>query len=155
MQRLLIALWKTFLIRGLWIMTTINGYSDQLVTTVKNSGAFERYPDWSRPMARQLAREACRRLELDEISQHGVALKGLSMEALSLSQVLLLLGQEPNFPQDGEPLAMRACQRMKVDEKSTYGLAIMALALEAFNLAKLLVRPLRPVVELPPGISTG
>ena len=49
-------------------MSTIKGYSDQLVTMVKNSGTFEHYPDWSRPMARQLAREACRRLELDEIS---------------------------------------------------------------------------------------
>jgi hypothetical protein len=47
------------------------------------------------------------------------------------------------------------CQRLKVDETSPYGLAIKALALEAFNLAKLLVRPLRPAVELPPGISTG
>ena len=69
-------------------MTTIKGYSDQLVTTVMNSGAFERYPNWSGPMARQLAREACRRLELDEISRHGVALKGLAMEALNLAQVL-------------------------------------------------------------------
>jgi len=136
-------------------MTTIKGYSDQLVTTVKNSGAFERYPDWSRPMARQLAREACRRLELDEISRYGVALKGLAMEALNLGQVLLLLGQELNFPQDGEPLAKRACQRLKVDETSPYGLAMMALALEAFSLVKLLAQPLRPVVELPPGISTG
>ena len=136
-------------------MTTIKGYSDQLVTTVKNSGAFERYPDWSRPLARQLAREACRRLELDEISRHGVALKGLAMEALNLGQVLLLLGQELNFPQEGEPLAKRACQRLKVDETSPYGLAMMALALEAFSLVKLLAQPLRPVVELPPGISTG
>ena len=136
-------------------MTTIKGYSDQLVTTVKNSGAFERYPDWSRPMARQLAREACRRLELDEISRYGVALKGLAMEALNLGQVLLLLGQELNFPQDGEPLAKRACQRLKVDETSPYGLAMMALALEAFSLVKLLAEPLRPVVELPSGISTG
>ena len=136
-------------------MTTIRGYSDQLVTTVKNSGAFERYPDWSRPMARQLAREACRRLELDEISRYGVALKGLAMEALNLGQVLLLLGQELNFPQDGEPLAKRACQRLKVDETSPYGLAMMALALEAFSLVKLLAEPLRPVVELPSGISTG
>jgi len=155
MQRLLIALRETFLIRGLWIMTTIKGYSDQLVSTVKNSGAFKRYPDWSRPMARQLAREACRRLDLDEISRHGVALKGLAMEALNLGQVLLLLGQELNFPQDGEPLAKRACQRLKVDETSPYGLAMMALALEAFSLVKLLAQPLRPVVGLPPGISTG
>jgi hypothetical protein len=92
---------------------------------------------------------------LDEISRHGVALKGLAMEALNLGQVLLLLGQELNFPQDGEPLAKRACQRLKVDETSPYGLAIMALALEAFSLVKLLAQPLRPVVELPPGISTG
>lgn len=125
-------------------MTTIKGYSDQLVTTVMNSGAFERYPDWSGPMARELAREACRRLELDEISRHGVALKGLAMEALNLAQVLLLLGQRPNFPQDGEPLAKRACQRLKMDETSLYGLAMMALALEAFNLVKLLVQPLNP-----------
>jgi hypothetical protein len=152
---LLIALRETFLIRRLWIMSTIKGYSDQLVTTVKNSGAFERNPDWSRPMARQLAREACRRLELDEISRHGVALKGLAMEAFNLAQVLLLLGQEPNFPQDGEPLAKRACQRLKVDETSPYGLAMMALALEAFSLVRLLAQPLRPVVELPPGISAG
>ena len=136
-------------------MTTIMGYSDQLVTTVKNSGVFERYPDWSGPMARQLAREACRRLELDEISLHGAALKGLAMEALNLAQVLLLLGQEPNFPQDGEPLTRRVCQRLKVDETSPYGLAMVALALEAFNLVKLLVQPLRPAVELPPGTSTG
>jgi hypothetical protein len=141
---LLIALRKIFLIRGLWIMTTIKGYSDQLMTTVRNSGAFERYPDWSGPMARQLAREACRRLELDEISQRGLALKGLAMEALNLAQVLLLLGEGPNFPQDGEPLAKRACQRLKVDETSPYGLAMKALALEAFNLVKLLVQPLRP-----------
>jgi hypothetical protein len=141
---LLIALRKIFLIRGLWIMTTIKGYSDQLMITVKNSGAFERYPDWSGPMARQLAREACRRLELDEISQRGLALKGLAMEALNLAQVLLLLGEGPNFPQDGEPLAKRACQRLKVDETSPYGLAMKALALEAFNLVKLLVQPLRP-----------
>jgi hypothetical protein len=66
-------------------MTTIKGYSDQLVTTVMNSGAFARYPDWSGPMAKQLAREACRRLELDEISRDGVALKGLAMEALNLA----------------------------------------------------------------------
>ena len=125
-------------------MATIKGYSDQLVTTVRNSGIFERYPDWSGPMARQLAREACRRLELDEISRRGVALKGLAMEALNLAQVLLLLEQGPNFPQDGEPLAKRACQRLKVDEASPYGLAMMALALEAFNLVKLLVQPLRP-----------
>ena len=125
-------------------MATIKGYSDQLVTTVRNSGIFERYPDWSGPMARQLAREACRRLELDEISRHGVALKGLAMEALNLAQVLLLLEQGPNFPQDGEPLAKRACQRLKEDETSPYGLAMMALALEAFNLVKLLVPPLRP-----------
>ncbi len=122
-------------------MTTIKGYSDQLVITVMNSGAFERYPDWSRPMARELAREACRRLELDEVSRHGVALKRLAMEALNLAQVLLLLGQRPNFPQDGEPLAKRACQRLKMDETSLYGLAMMALALEAFNLVKLLVQP--------------
>jgi hypothetical protein len=152
---LLLALRETFLIRGLWIMTTIKGYSDKLVTTVMNSGAFERYPDWSGPMARQLAREACRRLELDEISQRGLALKGLAMEALNLGQVLLLLGQELNFPQDGEPLAQRVCQRLKVDETSPYGLAMMALALEAFSLVKLLAQPLRPIVELPPGISTG
>ena len=125
-------------------MTTIKGYSDQLVTTVKNSGVFERYADWSGPMARQLAREACRRIELDEISRHGVALKGLAMEALNLAQVLLLLGQGLNFPQDGEPLARRACQRLKVDETSPYGLAMMAVALEAFNLVKLLPQPLRP-----------
>jgi hypothetical protein len=125
-------------------MTTIKGYSDQLVTTVMNSGAFERYPDWSGPMARELAREACRRLRLDEISRHGVALKGLAMESLNLAKVLLLLGQGPNFLQDGEPLAKRACQRLKVDETSLYGLAMMALALEAFNLVKLLVQPLRP-----------
>ena len=106
-------------------------------------------------MARQLAREACRRLELDEISRHGVALKGLAMEALNLAQVLLLLGREPNFPQEGEPLAKRACQRLKVDETSPYGLAMMALALEAFNLVKLLVQPLRPIIELPPRISAG
>ena len=125
-------------------MATIKGYSDQLVTTVMNSGVFERYPDWSGPMARQLAREACRRIELDEISQHGVALKGLAMEALNLAQVLLLLGQGPNFLQDGESLAKRACQRLKVDETSPYGLAMVALALEAFNLAELLVQPHRP-----------
>jgi hypothetical protein len=125
-------------------MATIKGYSDQLVTTVRNSGIFERYPDWSGPMARQLAREACRRLELDEISRHGVALKGLAMEALNLAQVLLLLEQGPDFPQDGEPLAKRACQRLKEDETSPYGLAMMALALEAFNLVKLLVPPHRP-----------
>jgi len=125
-------------------MTTIKGYSDQLVTTVMNSGAFERYPDWSSPMARQLAREACRRLELDEISRHGLAMKGLAMEALNLAQVLQLLGQSPNFPQDGEPLAKQACQRLKVDETSPYGLAMMAVALEAFNLVKLLPQPLRP-----------
>jgi hypothetical protein len=125
-------------------MATIKGYSDQLVTTVMNSGVFERYPDWSGPMARQLAREACRRIELDEISRHGVALKGLAMETLNLAQVLLLLGQGLNFPQDGEPLARRACQRLKVDETSPCGLAMMALALEVFNLAKLLVQPLRP-----------
>jgi len=136
-------------------MATIKGYSDQLVTTVRNSGIFERYPDWSGPMARQLAREACRRIELDEISRHGVALKGLAMEALNLAQVLLLLEQGPNFPQDGEPLAKRACQRLKVDETSPYGLAMMALASEAFNLVKLLVQPLGPLEELPPGISTG
>ena len=136
-------------------MTTIKGYSDQLVSTVKNSGAFERYPDWSRPMARQLAREACRRLELDEISRHGVALKGLAMQAFTLAQVLLLLGQEPSFPQDGEPLVRQACQKLKVDETSPHGLAMMALALEAFNLVKLLVQPLRPLIELPPGISAG
>ncbi len=124
-------------------MATIKGYSDQLVTTVMNSRAFERYPDWSGPMAKQLAREACRRLELDEISRHGVALKGLAMEALNLAQVLLLLGEGPNFPQDGEPLAKRACQRLKVDETSPYGLAMMALALEAFNLVNLLAQPLR------------
>jgi hypothetical protein len=125
-------------------MATIKGYSDHLVTTVMNSGVFERYPDWSGPMARQLAREACRRIELDEISRHGVALKGLAMEALNLAQVLLLLEQGPNFLQDGEPLAKRACQRLKVDETSPYGLAMMALASEAFNLVKLLVQPLRP-----------
>jgi hypothetical protein len=125
-------------------MTTIKGYSDQLVTTVMNSGAFERYPDWSGPMARQLAREACRRIEVDEISRHGVALKGLAMEALNLAQVLLLLEPDPNFPQDGEPLAKQACHKLKVDETSPYGLAIMALALEAFNLVKLLAQPLRP-----------
>src|SRR4030042_5099570 len=125
-------------------MATIKGYSDHLVTTVVNCGVCERYPDWSGPMARQLAREACRRIELDEISRHGVALKGLAMEALNLAQVLLLLGQGPNFPQDGEPLAKRACQRLKMDETSPYGLAMMALALEAFNLVKLLVQPLRP-----------
>ena len=136
-------------------MTTIKGYSDQLVTTVMNSGAFERYPDWSGPMARQLAREACRRLEVDEISRHGVALKGLAMEALNLAQVLLLLEPGPNFPQDGEPLAKQACHRLKVDETSPYGLAMMALALEAFSLVKLLAHQLKPVVELPPGISTG
>jgi hypothetical protein len=136
-------------------MSTIKGYSDQLVTMVKNSGTFEHYPDWSRPMARQLAREACRRIELDEISRRGVALKGLAMEALNLAQVLLLLGQEPNFPQDGEPLVKRACQRLKVDETSPCGLAMMALGLEAFNLVKLLVQPLRPLIELPPGASTG
>jgi hypothetical protein len=122
-------------------MATIKGYSDHLVTMVMNSGVFERYPDWSGPMARQLAREACRRIELDEISLHGVALKGLAMEALNLAQVLLLLGQGPNFPQDGEPLARRACQKLKVDETSPYGLAMMALALEAFNLVDLLVQP--------------
>ena len=125
-------------------MTTIKGYSDQLVTTVMNSGAFERYPDWSRPMARQLAREACRRLELDEISRHGVALKGLAMEALNLAQILLLLEEGPNFPQDGEPLAKQACHRLKVDETSPCGLAMMALALEAFNLVRLLAQPHRP-----------
>lgn len=125
-------------------MTTIKGYSDQLVTTVMNSGTFERYPDWSGPMARQLAREACRRLEVDEISRHGVALKGLAMEALNLAQVLLLLEPGPNFPQDGEPLAKQACHKLKVDETSPYGLAMMALALEAFNLVKLLAQPLRP-----------
>jgi hypothetical protein len=125
-------------------MTTIKGYSDQLVTTVINSGTFERYPDWSGPMARQLAREACRRLELDEISRQGVALKGLAMEALNLAQVLLLLEPGPNFPQDGEPLAKQACHKLKVDETSPYGLAMMALALEAFNLVKLLAQPLRP-----------
>lgn len=119
-------------------MTTIKGYSDQLVTTVMNSGAFERYPDWSGSMARELAREACRRLELDEISRHGVALKRLALEALNLAQVLLLLGQGSNFAEDGEPLAKRSCQRLKVDETSPYGLAMMALALEAFNLVKLL-----------------
>jgi hypothetical protein len=32
---------------------------------------------------------------------------------------------------------------------------MMALALEAFNLVKLLVQPPGPLVELPPGISTG
>ena len=106
-------------------------------------------------MARQLAREACRRLELDEISRHGVALKGLAMQAFTLAQVLLLLGQEPSFPQDGEPLVKRACQRLKVDETSPCGLAMMALGLEAFNLVKLLVQPLRPLIELPPGISAG
>jgi hypothetical protein len=141
---LLTTLRETFLIRGGWIMTTIKGYSDQLVTTVMNSGAFERYPDWSGPMARQLAREACRRLEVDEISRHGVALKGLAMEALNLAQVLLLLEPGPNFPQDGEPLAKQACHKLKVDETSPYGLAMMALAFEAFNLVKLLVPPLRP-----------
>lgn len=125
-------------------MTTIKGYSDQLVTTVMKSGAFERYPDWSRSMARQLVREACRRLELDEISRHGLAMKGLAMEALNLAQVLQLLGQSPNFPQDGEPLAKQACQRLRVDETSPHGLAIIALALEAFNLVKLLPQPLRP-----------
>jgi hypothetical protein len=125
-------------------MTTIKGYSDQLVATVMNSGAFERYPDWSSPMARQLAREACRRIEVDEISRHGVAMKGLAMEALNLAQVLQLLGQSPNFPQDGEPLAKQACHRLKVDETSSYGMAMMALALEAFNLVKLLAQPLRP-----------
>lgn len=125
-------------------MTTIKGYSDQLVTTVMNSGAFERYPDWSGPMARQLAREACRRLELDEISRHGVALKGLAMEALNLAQILLLLEEGPNFPQDGEPLAKQACHRLKVDETSPCGLAMMALALEAFNLVRLLAQPHRP-----------
>jgi hypothetical protein len=130
-------------------MATIKGYSDHLVTTVMNSGAFERYPDWSGPMARQLAREACRRIELDEISRHGVALKGLAMEALNLAQVLLLLGQGSNFLQDGAPLAKRACQRLKVDETSPYGLAMMALALEAFNLVKLLVQPLRPQSVVP------
>jgi hypothetical protein len=136
-------------------MSTIKGYSDQLVTMVKNSGTFEHYPDWSRPMTRQLAREACRRIELDEISRRGMALKSLAMEALNLAQVLLLLGQEPNFPRDGEPLVRQACQRMKVDETSPYALAMMALALEAFNLVKLLVQPPGPLVELPPGISTG
>ena len=136
-------------------MTTIKGYSDQLVTTVKNSEAFGRYPDWSRPLARQLGREACRRLKLDEISRQGVALKGLAMEALNLGQVLLLLGQELNFPQEGEPLARRVCQRLKVDEKSAYGLAMTALALEAFSLAQLLSQPLGPIVELPPGVATG
>ena len=125
-------------------MTTIKGYSDQLVTTVMNSGAFEHYPDWSRSMARQLAREACRRIELDEISRQGLAMKGLAMEALNLAQVFQLLGQSLNFPQDGEPLAKQACQRLKVDETSPYGLAMMALALEAFNLVKLLPQPLRP-----------
>jgi hypothetical protein len=80
---------------------------------------------------------------LDEISRHGVALKGLAMEALNLAQVLLLLEQGSNFPQDGEPLAKRACQRLKVDETSPYGLAMMALTLEAFNLVKLLVQPFR------------
>ncbi len=122
-------------------MTTIKGYSDQLVTTVMNSGAFERYPDWSGPMARELAREACRRLALEEISRRGLAMKGLAMEALNLAQVLQLLGQSPNFPQDGEPLAKQACHRLRVDETSPYGLAMMALALEAFNLVKLLVQP--------------
>ena len=136
-------------------MTTIKGYSDQLVTMVKNSANFGRYPDWSRPLARQLAHEACRRIELDEISRRGVALKGLVMEALTLAQVLLLLGQEPSFPQDGEPLVRQACQRMKVDETSPYALAMMALVLEAFNLVKLLVQPPGPLVELPSGISTG
>ena len=136
-------------------MSTIKGYSDQLVTMVKDSGTFGRYPDWSRPLARQLAREVCRRLELDEISRHGVALKGLVMEALTLAQVLLLLGQEPSFPQDGEPLVRQACQRLKVDETSPYGLAMMALALEAFNLVKLLVQPFRTLIELPPRISAG
>jgi hypothetical protein len=136
-------------------MSTIKGYSDQLVTMVKNSGNFTRYPDWSRPMARQLAHEACRRLELDEISRRGVALKGLAMEALTLAQVLLLLGQEPSFPQDGGPLVRQACQRLKLDETSPYGLAMMTLALEAFNLVKLLVQPLGPLMELPPGISAG
>jgi hypothetical protein len=125
-------------------MTTIKGYSDQLMTTVMNSGTFERYPDWSSPMARQLAREACRRIDLDEISRHGVAMKGLAMEALNLAQVLQLLGQSPNFPQDGEPLAKQACHRLKVDETSPYGLAMMALASEAFNLVRLLAQPLRP-----------
>ena len=81
-------------------------------------------------MARQLARETCRRLELDEISRHGIALKGLAMEALNLAQVLLLLGQGPNFPQDGEPLAKRACQRLKVDEASPYGLATWPAPME-------------------------
>lgn len=125
-------------------MATSKGYSDHLVTTVMNSGVFERYPDWSRPMAKQLAREACRRIELDESSRHGVALKGIAMEALNLAQVLLLLGQGLNFPQDGESLAKRACQRLRVDETSPYGLAMMALASEAFNLVKLLGQPLRP-----------
>lgn len=125
-------------------MTTIKGYSDQLVTTVMNSGAFERYPDWSGPMARQLAREACRRLEVEEISRHGVALKGLAMEALNLAQVLLVLEPGPNFPQDGEPLVKQACHKLKVDETSPHGRAMMALALEAFNLVKLLAQPLRP-----------
>jgi hypothetical protein len=141
---LLTALRETFLIKEDLIMTTIKGYSDQLVTTVMNSWAFERYPDWSGPMARQLAREACRRLEVDEISRRGVALKGLAMEALNLAKVLLLLEPGPNFPQDGEPLAKQVCHKLKVDETSPYGLAMMALALEAFNLVKLLAQPLRP-----------
>ena len=81
---------------------------------------------------------------MDEISRHGVALKGLAMEALNLAQVLLLLEPGPNFPQDGEPLAKQACLKLKVDETSPYGLAMMALALEAFNLVKLLAQPLRP-----------
>jgi hypothetical protein len=70
-------------------MATIKGYSDHLVTTVMNSGVFGRYPDWSGSMARQLAREACRRIELDEISRHGVALKGLVMEAFNLVKLLV------------------------------------------------------------------
>jgi hypothetical protein len=121
-------------------MTTIKGYSEELVNTVVNSGVFERYPDWSGSMAKELAREACRRLDLDEISPHGVALKALALEALNLAQVLLLLGQTPNFPQDWEPLANRACQRLRVDETSQYGLAMKVLALEAFNLARLLLQ---------------
>jgi hypothetical protein len=86
---------------------------------------------------------------VDEISRHGVALKGLAMEALNLAQVLLLLEPGPNFPQDGEPLAKQACHKLKVDETSPYGLAMMALALEAFNLVKLLVQPLRPQSVVP------